>query len=99
MLKEKEEQRRQAEQQAKMQKLQAVAPQDGSSVILTDADLDKLKVDVLDDAGSMAPPRTAPFPGQPPSLRPQAPPIRQMQPRWVVLDIVDPRKAVEVEDN
>ena len=67
-----------------MQKLQAAAPPDGSSVILTDADLDKLQVDVLDDAGSMAPPRAASFPGQPPSLRPPVPTIRQMQPRLVV---------------
>ena len=69
-----------------MQKLQAVAKTDGSSAILTDADLDKLQVDVLGDPVAMAPPRAAPFPGQPPSLRPPAAPVRQLPPRCVVVN-------------
>ena len=79
-----------------MQKLQAVAKNDGSSSILTDADLDKLQVDVLGDPVPMAPPRAAPFPGQPPSLRPPAPPIRQLPPRCVVANESSAREFLSV---
>lgn len=87
-LQEKLEQRRQAEQQQAMMQqpqgaAQATPPVSSAEGILTDADLDKLKVDVLAEGQMPRPQQGPPMAPHPPMA---APP--QMGPRWVSLESI-----------